>query len=170
MSEYDSHDIRAKLSKAYDPIFRLMKRLTTLAEEVLTEFRPDGIDKDIISTFIADLSDLEGLYDEFLTMVEEITQDLEYESRAAKEILTSFRSLRELFSDIRIQAENLLGFAKPGLENAQPLIEDLIRQLNDMIRRLRIALSEEIKPKIQKLMDEQSRVEHLFMDERTFEQ
>ena len=172
MPQYDAHEIEARISRVYQPLFDLVKKLELTAEEVLTEFGNDNLDSDIISTFLADLSELENIYEEFITMVEEISQGLEYESRIAKNILESFRKAKELFGDIRIQAENLLGFVKPGLikTKTNDILNDILTQLNDMIKKLRTIIGEEIRYKLEKLMDEQKRIEHLFPDEKSFEE
>ena len=169
MSEYDAHDIRARLNRAYDPVFNIVRELETKAEEILVEFDVDSIDSDFITTFMADLVVLEELYDEFLELVEEVSQGLEYESREAKKILESLRETKELFGDIRIHTENLLGFAKPNIKSPSDLMTSIISQLNATIKKLRETISEGIRPKIEKLLDEQSRIEHLFPDERNIE-
>jgi len=157
------------MNKEYDPIFDIVKKLETKAEEILAEFDSDSVDSDFITTFMADLLELEELYDEFLVLVEEVSQGLEYESREAKKILESFRKTKELFGDIRIYAENLLGFAKPNVKNVDDLVSSIVSQLNGTIKKLRETLSEEIRHKIEKLLEEQSRIEHLFPDERSIE-
>ncbi len=169
MPTYDDHEIKARLSKAYKPVFDILKKLVMSAEEILTEFKSDGLDRETVSTFMADLSELEGIYDEFLVTVEEVSQGLEYESRIAKEILNSFRKLKEMFGDIRIQAENLLGFIKPGLVQPNELLSSIIVQLNDLIKKLRTIISEELKYNVERLLEEQRQVEHLFPDERALE-
>ena len=169
MSQYDSHDIRARLSRIYDPVFSFAKKIEKAAEEILTEFAPDRIDPELLSTFMADLSELENLYDEFLVLVEEVSQGIEYESRTAKDILESLRKAKEFFSDIRIHAESLMGFAKPNIGDVSTLVENIVNQLNDTIKKLRSTLSEDIRHKIEILFKEQSRIEHLFPDERNIE-
>jgi len=170
MPEYEDHDIKARLNKIYGPVFEMIKKLVTSAEEILMEFKSDGLDRDVVLEFMSELSDLEGIYDEFLLTIEEVLQGLEYESRIAKDILESFRELKEMFSDIRIQAENLLGFIKPGIITPNQLVDKIVEQLNEMIKKLRIAISEELKFNVEKLMEEQRQIEHLFPDEKYLEE
>lgn len=169
MSKYDKHNIRAKLKHAYQPVFDLIKKLETIAERSLVEFRVDALDNDRITTFMSDLVELENTYDEFLDIVEETSQGLEYESKLAKNILDDLRKTKEIFNDIRIQIDSIKGFIKPGLIKPNALLLDILKTLNSKIKELRETIGENIRFKIEQLMGEQSRIEHLFPDDKSFE-
>ncbi len=170
MPEYDEHNIRARLYRAYQPVFDLIKKLETIAEKSLVEFRADTLDADKIGAFIADLTELENTYDEFLDAIEETSQGLEYESRLAKNILSDLRKTKEMFNDIRIQIDSIKGFIKPGLIKPNDLLLDILRALNSKIKKLRETISEDIRFKIQQLFKEQSQIEHLFPDDKSLEE
>lgn len=169
MSKYDEHNIRAKLEHAYQPVFDLIKKLETIAEKSLIEFRVDALDDDKITAFMSDLIELENTYDEFLDAIEETTQGLEYESRLAKNILDELRKTKEIFGDIRIQIDSIKGFIKPGLIKPNALLLGILETLNSRIKKLRETIGENIRFRIQQLVEEQSHIEHLFPDDKRFE-
>lgn len=166
MTKYDEHNVKADLNTAYRPIYDILKKLEMQAEKSLKEFTVRNIDGDVFSIFISELSDIEQSYEELISLLKQILQDTIYESRIAKETMDYILRIKELFDGLRIHIDNIQGFIKPGIDlEGNPIFKEMLEALNSEIKRLREALAEKIKEKIDILYKEQQNYEMLLREE-----
>jgi len=154
MVKFEEHEARAKTNSLFRPIMQILDKLAKRSDEVLVEFDKDKLDSESLSAFMADFSDLEYIYDELMDKLGSTLQDIPSESRIAKDTLRLLQTIKEIFEDIRIKADSIEGFLKPSVPKNVNILDELIAQLNDAIKRLREMLSIKIREHIQNLISE----------------